>query len=69
MYRTHCLMVINSSVKYGMSMSEDKKAVVRTQNHVKNYKFDLGVKGQQCFQIMNVCDTLSHGDRLMCQIW
>ena len=35
----------------------------------KNYKFDLEVKSQRCIEIMNVCDTLSHVDTPICQIW
>ena len=35
MYVTHCLMVIQSCVKYGITMSEDQKAVPQTQSHVK----------------------------------
>ena len=29
--------------------------------------FDIGNKGHT--QVINVCDTLSHVDTLMCQIW
>ena len=35
----------------------------------KHNKFDLEVKVQRRIRIMNVLDTLSHGDRHMCQIW
>ena len=33
---THHPMVIHSRAKYGMTMSKDKKAVLRTRSHVKN---------------------------------
>ena len=60
---------INQSIKYGMTMSKDNKAVVQTQSHVnKPCKFDIDVKGQHCSGVMNVRDTSSPGDGLMSQI-
>ena len=35
----------------------------------KTFNFNLEVKGQRRIGIMNVRDTLSHGDGPMCQIW
>ena len=47
-----------------------QKAVTQTLSLCqKHYKFDLEVKSQRCIEIMNVCDTLSHGDTPICQIW
>ena len=39
------------------------------EDMTKAYKFDLEVKGQHRIGIMNVRDTSSYGDTLMCQIW
>ena len=45
-----------------------QKAVAQTLSLCKkHYKFDLEVKSQHCIEIMNVCDTLSHGDTPICQ--
>ena len=46
-----------------------KSLVLNTKQCHKPYKFDLEVKVQGCFRIMNVLDTSSHGDRPICQIW
>ena len=58
-------MVIDSCAKYGMPMSK----LTEVTDMTKAYKFDLEVKVQGRIWIMNVCDTLSHGDTPMCQIW
>ena len=84
MYLTHSLMVIDPYIKYGMPMSklteafkydlevkgqQKKNYGPDTKTCQKPYKFDLEVKVLGCIWIMNVRDTLSHGDTPMCQIW
>ena len=55
MYVTHRTIVKYSFAKYGMTMSK----LAQTQSHVKNkpYKFDLEVKCQHRFGIMNERNT------------
>ena len=56
--------------KHSITMSKDKKAMVRTQSHVINpINLILRSKVHENVVIMNVRDTTSHGDRLKCQIW
>ena len=44
--------------------------MTQTRSHVKKtYNFDLEVKGQGLLEVINVPDTLSHGNIAMCQIW
>ena len=45
-----------------------KSLVLNTKQCHKPYKFNLEVKVQGCFRIMNVLDTSSHGDRPIGQI-
>ena len=60
-------MVIDLCAKYGYPMSM-KKIYGPDTEHVENpYKFDLEVKFQGRILIMNVRDTYSYGDTLMCQ--
>ena len=71
MYATHYPMVTYSCARYGMTMSKDFVKISCGPNKKlcqKLYKFDLEVKGQCLFGIMNVCDTSSHCDRPMCRI-
>ena len=35
----------------------------------ENINFDIKVKSQGHIEVMNACDTLSHSDTLICQIW
>ena len=62
-------MVIHSRAEYGMTISKDKYAVVRTKSCHKPYKCDIEVKGQGQIGLMNLRETSSHSDRRMCQIW
>ena len=55
--------------KYGKLMSSHKKVMAGHKTCQKPYKFDLKVKIQGCIWIMNVRDTLSHGNTPMSQIW
>ena len=61
------LIVIDTSAKYGMPMSEQTEVTGRTRRHEK--KIDLRIKGQYRIGIMNLIKTSSHSDRPMCQIW
>ena len=45
------------------------KKKLRAGHKNMSYKFDLEVKVEGRILIMNVRDTLSYGDTLMCQIW
>ena len=67
MYVTHHPMVIHSCTKYGMTTSGQKSCDPNTKPYQKPYNFDLEVKSQRCIGTMNVCDTLSHSVRPMCQ--
>ena len=40
-----------------------------SQIHGDNINFDIEAKNQRHPELMNVCDTLSHSDTLMCLIW
>ena len=59
--------MIHTCVKYGMTMSEDKRLWSEHEAMSKTY-FDLDVIGQGRIGIMNVRDTLSYGDTPMRQI-
>ena len=70
MYATHPCMVIDPCAKYGKVMSKRKKKLYYiTLTCQISYKFDLEVKGQCHIGIMKVCDTSSHDDTFICQIW
>ena len=68
MHATHPLKVIDPCAKYGMPMSKQKLSYDTNTCQIP-YKFDLEVKSQHRIIIMNVLNTPSHGDRLMCQMW
>ena len=69
MYTTCCLKVIHICAKFGMPMSKSKDDLAQTQIHGGNKILILRAKGQSNTEVMNLCDTLSYGDTLLCQIW
>ena len=70
MYSTHRLIVIHPVANMGKPIPTQKNSNgPATKTCQKPYKFDLKVKVQGCIWIMNVRDTLSHGNTPMSQIW
>ena len=62
-------MEIDPCAKYDTPVSCKQKLWVGHEKMSKPYKFDLEVKGQRRIGIVNVCDTSSHSDTPMSQIW
>ena len=60
-----CLIAIRPCAKFGMHISKSKDDLAQTQIRGDKYNFDIEVKGQGHTEVMNVCDTLSHGDTLV----
>ena len=63
------LMAIHPCAKFGVPVSKSKDHLAKTQKHGENLILNIEAKGQGQTEVMNVCDTLSYGDILMCQIW
>ena len=68
MYTTCCLMVMYPCAKFVMPMSKSKDYLAKTQFQFENINFDIEVKNQGYIEVMNICNTSSHGDTIMCQI-
>ena len=62
-------MEIDPCAKYDTPVSCKQKLWVGHEEMSKPYKFDLEVKDQRRIGIVNVCDTSSHSDTPMSQIW
>ena len=68
MYTTCCLMMIHPYAKSWHAYIKEQRQSCPTQIHGKNkYLFDIEVKGHT--KVMNVLNTLYHGDTLTSQTY